>query len=204
MAERLILAFDTSGPHCAAALLRGGEVVAAREEPMTRGQAERLMPILEALLSEGRTAWADLDAIGVGVGPGNFTGTRIAVAAARGLALGLGIPAEGVGTVEALAAGRNVTVCLPAPRGQVHLGWRDTIRTVEPGTPWPDGWPATPTGPAAGVAAPGVEPAASEPVAVAIARVAAARAAPGRARPAPIYLRPADAAPPSDPPPVVI
>ena len=36
---------------------------------------------------------------------------------------------------------------------------------------------------------------------VGIARVAAARAAPGRARPAPIYLRPADAAPASDPPP---
>ncbi|WP_298436558.1 tRNA (adenosine(37)-N6)-threonylcarbamoyltransferase complex dimerization subunit type 1 TsaB [uncultured Jannaschia sp.] len=204
MAERLILAFDTSGPHCAAALLRGGKVVAAREEPMTRGQAERLMPVLEALLSEGRAAWSDLDAIGVGIGPGNFTGTRIAVAAARGLALGLGIPAEGVGTVEALAAGRDVTVCLPAPRGQVHLGWRDTIETRTPGDALPDGWPAALTGPAAGTMAPGTVPAPSEPVAIAIARVAATRAAPGRARPAPIYLRPADAAPPSDPPPILI
>ena len=42
-----ILAFDTSAAHCAAALLSDDRIVAQISEPMARGQAERLMPLLE-------------------------------------------------------------------------------------------------------------------------------------------------------------
>ena len=87
-----ILAFDTSAAHCAAALLLPDSLI-LRLEPMEKGQAERLMPMLEDVLAEGGLAWSDLKALAVGTGPGNFTGIRIAVSAARGLALGLGIPA---------------------------------------------------------------------------------------------------------------
>lgn len=85
----LLLAFDTSAAHCAAVLVRGGRILAARVEAMDRGQAERLLPLLEDLLSEAGFGWPDLDGLAVVTGPGNFTGLRIAVAAARGLALGL-------------------------------------------------------------------------------------------------------------------
>ena len=78
-----VLGFDTSAAHCAAAVVSGGRVLACRVEPMARGQAERLFPLLEALLSQAGVTWRDLSAIGVGTGPGNFTGIRIAVAAAR-------------------------------------------------------------------------------------------------------------------------
>ena len=98
-----VLGFDTSAAHCAAAVVCGDRVLAERAEPMTKGQAERLFPLLEELLAEAGLAWSDLDAIGVGVGPGNFTGVRISVAAARGLALSLGIPAIGVSATEAAA-----------------------------------------------------------------------------------------------------
>ena len=97
-----ILAFDTSGPHCSAALIMNGKVVASRHEEMARGQAERLFPILEDVLGDIGAVWEELDAIGVGTGPGNFTGIRIAVSAARGLALSLGVPAIGVSGFEAL------------------------------------------------------------------------------------------------------
>lgn len=103
--EPAILAFDTSAAHCAAALLSGDRLLALRTEPMEKGQAERLMPLLEEVLAEGSLGWADLDALAVGTGPGNFTGVRIAVAAARGLALALGKPALGVSRFEALALG---------------------------------------------------------------------------------------------------
>ena len=63
---------------------------------MAKGQAERLMPMLEELLAEAGIAWRIFAPLAVGTGPGNFTGVRISVAAARGLALGLGIPAIGV------------------------------------------------------------------------------------------------------------
>ncbi|MEN8738203.1 MAG: tRNA (adenosine(37)-N6)-threonylcarbamoyltransferase complex dimerization subunit type 1 TsaB, partial [Phaeobacter gallaeciensis] len=122
--EPLVLGFDTSAAHCAAALLRGDTVVAEALEPMTRGQAERLMPLLEEVLATGGATWADLDAIGVGVGPGNFTGIRIAVSAARGLALGLGVPAVGIDGFDARAA-TGTLPGIPAPRDQVYAALPD-------------------------------------------------------------------------------
>lgn len=114
-----VLGFDTSGPFCAAALVAGERVLAARCEAMERGQAERLVPLLLGLLAEAGAGLGDLAAIGVGTGPGNFTGTRIAVAAARGLALGLSRPAIGVSQFDALAEGapRPLLVVLPARDG---------------------------------------------------------------------------------------
>jgi len=200
-----VLAFDTSAAHCAAALLLPGGRVLNRLEPMEKGQAERLMPLLEELLAEAGLGWSDLTRLAVGTGPGNFTGVRIAVAAARGLALGLGIPALGITRLEALAFGlpRPITVVEDARRGEVYvqafgtetseallLDGSDLVHVLD-----------TPhlTGSAAGAAA--LPPAV--PLAEAMARLAAARALP-QPRPAPFYLRGADAAPPSDPPPVIL
>ena len=85
MADGLSLGFDTSAAHCAAALVSGTRILAARHEEMTKGQAERLFPLLAELLAEAGVDWRDLSVVGVGTGPGNFTGIRIAVAAARGM-----------------------------------------------------------------------------------------------------------------------
>jgi tRNA threonylcarbamoyl adenosine modification protein YeaZ len=199
------LAFDTSAAHCAAALLLPDGRVLTRLEPMEKGQAERLMPLLEELLREAGLGWSDLTRLAVGTGPGNFTGVRIAVAAARGLALGLGIPAVGITRLEALAHGlpHPITVVEDARRGEVYvqgfgtetseallLDGSDLAHVVET---------AHVTGSAAGPAA---LPAAV-PLAEAMARLAAARELP-QPRPAPFYLRGADAAPPSDQPPVIL
>ena len=48
----LVLGFDTSAAHCAAALVSGDRLLAGREEAMATGQAERLVPLLEELLAE--------------------------------------------------------------------------------------------------------------------------------------------------------
>jgi tRNA threonylcarbamoyladenosine biosynthesis protein TsaB len=198
-----ILAFDTSAAHCAAALLWDGGLI-LRHEPMEKGQAERLMPLLEEVLAEAGLQWLDLMAIAVGTGPGNFTGVRIAVAAARGLALGLGIPAVDVTRLEALAYGlpRPLTVIEDARRGEVYV---QAFTATDAG---PAGlFPMTAvsvTGPVTGSAAgPDALPPAL-PIAEAIARIGAIRAVTPQPRPAPFYLRGADAAPPSDPPPVIL
>ncbi|MEE3101352.1 MAG: tRNA (adenosine(37)-N6)-threonylcarbamoyltransferase complex dimerization subunit type 1 TsaB [Pseudomonadota bacterium] len=96
-------AIETSAAQCAAAILVDGRVAAERLELMSRGQAERLMPMIAELLAELSLAPRDLGAVAVCEGPGNFTGIRIAVAAARGLALSTGRPALGVGRLDALA-----------------------------------------------------------------------------------------------------
>ncbi|MBL4917965.1 tRNA (adenosine(37)-N6)-threonylcarbamoyltransferase complex dimerization subunit type 1 TsaB [Szabonella alba] len=206
-----ILAFDTSAAHCAAALLSGEQIVAARLEPMEKGQAERLMLLLQDLLAGAGLGWGDLTALAVGTGPGNFTGIRISVAAARGLALGLGIPALGVTRLEALAHGlpRPLLVAEDARRGAIYVqGFgqeprKPCLLTVDEAATLPPG-AVTGSG-AALLNRKALDP---MPLAEAIAHVAAARLgdSPGAdlPRPAPFYLRGADAAPPSDPPPVIL
>ena len=99
----MILGFDTSGAHVGTAIFDGTDVPAAHYIDMRKGQAERLMPMIEETLADAKISLSDLTAIGVGIGPGNFTGIRISVSAARGLALALGIPAIGVSLLDALA-----------------------------------------------------------------------------------------------------
>jgi tRNA threonylcarbamoyladenosine biosynthesis protein TsaB len=197
-----ILAFDTSAAHCAAALLLPDRLI-LRHEPMEKGQAERLMPLLEEVLAEGGLVWGDLKALAVGTGPGNFTGVRIAVAAARGLALGLEIPAVGVTRLEALAYGlsRPLTVIEDARRGEVYVQAFDhagagIARLAQAGEPVAG--PVTGSGAGPDALAP------TMPLVEAIARIGAERANTPHPRPAPFYLRGADAAPPSDPPPVIL
>ena len=184
-----ILAFDTSAAHCAAVLLRDGQVEALHEVPMPTGQAETLLPLLARTLEEAGISFGQLDAIAVGTGPGNFTGVRIAVAAARGLALALGRPSIGITTFEALAHGlpRPCTVALPAPRGMIH---RQTFTAAS----------ALPPDTVAG-SAPAPDPAA---LVTAMARIASLGLGTPQPRPAPFYLRGPDAAPPRDPAPVIL
>ncbi|SFL45433.1 tRNA (adenosine(37)-N6)-threonylcarbamoyltransferase complex dimerization subunit type 1 TsaB [Shimia aestuarii] len=189
----LILAFDTSGPAVAAALLRGPDVLAVVCEDMKRGQAERLMPLLEELLAEAGVTWQALDAIGVGIGPGNFTGIRISVSCARGLALGLGIPAVGVSTFEALSRDHPSPhiAAVPAPRDQFYVVSPDMEAPALLKAPLDTKLPVHMPPPA-------------DRLVENIARCAATRHGSDIPRPAPLYIKPADAAPPRDPAPVIL
>src|SRR4051812_33785719 len=100
-----ILALDASLARCSAALLADGTLRAARLQEGERGHAATLPPLVQAVLREAGVAATDLDAVAAVVGPGGFTGIRAALALAQGLALAAGLPALGVTTGEALAAG---------------------------------------------------------------------------------------------------
>jgi N6-L-threonylcarbamoyladenine synthase len=155
------------------------------------------------VLSDAGSGYAELDAIGVGTGPGNFTGIRIAVSAARGLSLGLGIPAVGVPVFDALRHGTDApcACAIAAPRGQVYLQrFAADGSGTAPELVSADAIPAH-DGPLIGAC--GQTPV--HPTAVAVALLAAERAR-GAAtpRPAPVYLRPADAAPARDAAPVIL
>ena len=201
--DPLILAFDTSAAHCAAALLSGDKIVVSRHEDMARGQAERLMPLLEETLSEGGKTWRDLTAIGVGIGPGNFTGIRISVAAARGLALSLGVPAVGVSSLEAQALDtpRPVWSLIDARRDHLFAQYLRVGDEHE----HPHLLSAHE---AAALEGARVGPLNQFDPAPAIAHLAREKLAKSDKhpipRPAPLYIRAADAAPPRDPAPVIL
>ncbi|WP_324751817.1 tRNA (adenosine(37)-N6)-threonylcarbamoyltransferase complex dimerization subunit type 1 TsaB [Roseovarius sp. Pro17] len=216
MSDALILGVDTSGPYCSAVLLKGGEVVSDLYEDMPKGQAEALFPLLEDLMARGGATWRDLSALGVGTGPGNFTGVRISVSAMRGLALALEVPVIGVSLLDALAHGTHgpVLASIAAPRGQAYMqGFcmaRDvppalvTIADLPPDLVQPD---LVSIGSAGGEIAErlGVPhvPAPYAPGS-AIARIAAIRWQGGGPPAVPFYLKPVDAAPARDLPPVML
>ena len=220
-----VLAFDTSGPWTAVALGLEDVTVASAFEDMKRGQAEQLMPLVERVLAEGDCGWQDLAAIAVGIGPGNFTGIRISVAAARGLALGLGIPALPLSTFELLrdpeGPGANAAelVIAEAPRGRAYAQpFRYGRPTEAPRLIDPDAPPEdfrrinlTVTGHRAEEIASAYNapacPSELDDLPRRMVKLADWKLRNGHdtdQRPAPLYVRPADAAPPSDPPPLIL
>lgn len=122
-----VLAFDTALASCSVAVFDDDRTLAQRSAAMPRGQAERLMPMIEAVRDDAGLTLADIDLICVTVGPGTFTGVRIGIAAARGLALATDAPVLGLTTCEAIAAGVDdepeaaVLVAMDARRDELYV-----------------------------------------------------------------------------------
>ncbi len=122
-----ILALEASGAACSVAVMGDDSLLAQRQQPMDRGHAEVLMPLVMDAMSEAGIAFADLATIAVGVGPGSFTGIRIALAAARGLGLAAGRPVVGIDSFNAVAAqlaradlaGRALLVVIESKRSEL-------------------------------------------------------------------------------------
>jgi tRNA threonylcarbamoyladenosine biosynthesis protein TsaB len=102
----LVLAIDTALEACSAAIFDSdaATIVASESEIMTRGHAERLMPLVDGVMRDARLDFFDLERIAVTVGPGSFTGLRVGIAAARGIGLAAGKDVVGITTLAALAA----------------------------------------------------------------------------------------------------
>jgi len=134
-----ILGFDTATSACSAAVWEDGRIAARRFEPMSRGQSERLMPMVREVLSEAGADFPDLDLLAVTTGPGAFTGLRIGLAAARGMALAGDLACFGVTTLDTVAAGvseterqkANVLVVLDSKRTEVYAqAFRSDLRPL--------------------------------------------------------------------------
>ena len=134
--DRNILAIDTAFAACSVAIAGREGLSVHRHEPMTKGHAERLFPMIREVMDEAALEFRDIDAVAVTIGPGSFTGVRVGIAAARGLALATGLPTLGATSLATLAriaarngdmnetagaAQSNVMVVQDARRGNVFV-----------------------------------------------------------------------------------
>ena len=100
----IVLALDTTGPWCSAALVDEARVRAQKSEKIGRGHAERLAPMVSEIMAKANLSPTDIDRISVCTGPGSFTGLRVALAFAKGFALPGKTPVIGLSALEVLAA----------------------------------------------------------------------------------------------------
>ncbi len=121
----MILTIDTALDACTVALLKHEVVAQMVHEPMTRGHADRLVPLINTVLDLAHNP--HIDTIVVSIGPGSFTGLRIGIAAARALGFAWNVPVIGVSTMAALALAareynkKPVLVVHDAKRGHVYV-----------------------------------------------------------------------------------
>ncbi len=103
MSDPLVLAIESATSRLSVALLRG-ETLLAEGSPDDPGHhAERILPLVDAVLERGGCRASDPDAFAVSIGPGSFTSLRVGLATVKGLAFGSGRPVVAVPTLEALA-----------------------------------------------------------------------------------------------------
>ena len=136
-----VLAIETATEACSAAYADDDQII-ERFQIDPKGHSERILPMVESVLSEAGVVRAELEAIVFDSGPGSFTGIRIGAGVAQGIALGLDLPLVAVSSLMGLAQGVSrvvdgCTAVLPAidaRMGQVY--WACLIRDPQETTGW--------------------------------------------------------------------
>ncbi|MFZ1107432.1 MAG: tRNA (adenosine(37)-N6)-threonylcarbamoyltransferase complex dimerization subunit type 1 TsaB [Rhodomicrobium sp.] len=115
----IVLAIETSMGRTSVALATGraGKPVIAKRIEAGQGQAEKLIPLIGALMDEAGVSFADLDRLAVSIGPGGFSGIRTGVAAARGIGLAASVPVAGATSFRIMARAYEQTSGAAEPYG---------------------------------------------------------------------------------------
>jgi tRNA threonylcarbamoyladenosine biosynthesis protein TsaB len=123
-----LLAIETAGEACSAALFLDGEI-RQRLVLEPRRQSELILAQMDELLAEAGIRPGQLDVLAYGCGPGSFTGVRIAAGVIQGVAFGADLPVVPVSTLAALAqrlfreqGARRILPAFDARMGELYWG----------------------------------------------------------------------------------
>lgn len=121
-----ILAIETSTEACSVALL-DKDKCNEFHEIVPQKHTERLLPMLDELLTECKTDISEINYIAFGCGPGAFTGIRIACSAAQAISFSQDIPIIPISTLAGLAHGAakkynssKIIACIDARMQEVY------------------------------------------------------------------------------------
>ena len=122
MSFQNLLFIDTSLNGCVVGVYADSDVFVDRFET-SRGQAEKLIPMVQGILEKAKIGFDDLDTIIVSLGPGTFTGIRIGLSAAKMLGMVLEVPVFGISSLQAIALdyGAPCTVVLETKRSDYYV-----------------------------------------------------------------------------------
>ncbi|MGL5255610.1 MAG: tRNA (adenosine(37)-N6)-threonylcarbamoyltransferase complex dimerization subunit type 1 TsaB [Proteocatella sp.] len=98
-----ILAIDTSSSALGIAVTDEETMLAEFTQNKALTHSEKLMPLIDTMLTNIDEKIYNMDAIACSIGPGSFTGIRIGVATANAFAMARNIPVIGISSLEALA-----------------------------------------------------------------------------------------------------
>lgn len=136
-----LLAVETSGRHCAAALICGDVPVAEQTPRSDSGRhAQMLVADIDVLLSSRQLLPSDIDVVAVSIGPGSFTGLRVGLVFAKTFAWINAAKLVAVDTLQAIAQQAPndiplVTSIIDAQRGEVFAAdyrWNSQTGLREP------------------------------------------------------------------------
>lgn len=99
---KTIIALDTATEACSVALLHQGQR-RFMDELSPRGHTQRILPMVDTLLTQAGISLRQVDYLAFGRGPGSFTGVRVGVGIAQGLAMGANVPVVALSNLQIMA-----------------------------------------------------------------------------------------------------
>ncbi|GAC13565.1 tRNA (adenosine(37)-N6)-threonylcarbamoyltransferase complex dimerization subunit type 1 TsaB [Aliiglaciecola lipolytica] len=131
-----MLAIDTATEACSAAVYLD-EKIDSVFEVCPQQHSQKLLPMVETLLSRNNQQLSDMDYLVFGRGPGSFTGVRISTGIVQGLSLGIDKPVVGISTLATMAQQaideeqvRLVAVAIDARMDEVYFGLFENINGI--------------------------------------------------------------------------
>ena len=122
----MLLTMDATDRGGSVALSDDSRLLELRYEDSRRTHTDRVMPVIDQVLSKHNRTYADIEGIVVAIGPGSFTAVRLAVTTAKTLAMVCEARVLGISSLRAQAEfsrthSGQIRSVIDARRDQVYL-----------------------------------------------------------------------------------